>query len=188
MLRNVEFSKGFGTHILKGLWYPRIVSELLGCDPEVNWSISTAVIATETLMLTWNQKFVRALEKSEDHRSEWYWSKQMRVRSVYTGDADSHTHSAIWSRLELICCLLTFAQMQHLSQHVQRTCLLGQPQQRGARCGKRGAHSAWVWRLNNAECVLCLLPKNQNQGLELCLYPAMTTAHGSNNIWMSLML
>lgn len=125
-------------------WYPQINFELPGYDTERSCSISTTVIANETLMLTWNQGFVTPLGKSKDHRSEWYWSKQMRVRNVYTGDANSHTYLSDLKPSELICCLLKFVQIQHLSQHVQEKCLLGQSYARRARCSKREVNSSWL--------------------------------------------
>lgn len=48
----------------------RSIFEVTGYDTEMNSLTSTTVTAIETLMLTWNQKFVTTLEKSKDHRSE----------------------------------------------------------------------------------------------------------------------
>lgn len=129
--------------------YPQINFELPRNDTEMNSPVSTTAPANETLMLTWNQKFVTTLGRSKDHRSEWYWSKQMRVRNVYTGDANSHTYLGGLKPSELICCLLKFAQMQRLSQHVQEKCLLGQSCTRRARCSRMGTNP----RLAGSGCV-----------------------------------
>lgn len=124
-------------------------------------------------------------------QSEWYWSKQMRVRNVYPGDANSDTYLGDLKPSELICCLLTFVQIQHLSEHVQEKGFLGQSDTWRVRCCRGELTLAgWQWVL----CFLCTLSSPRHQTPEvnvLCglwFYSSMTISHTPNNIRVSAVL
>ena len=94
-----------------------ILRSILNCqDVTLRWTDPSQqpLQPVRHLMLTGNKKFVTMLGKSKGQRSEGYWSKQVRVRNVYRGDANSHTYLCDLMPSELICCLLIFVQIQHL--------------------------------------------------------------------------
>lgn len=127
--------------------------------------------------------------EEQGSQSEWYWSKQMRVRNVYPGDANSDTYLGDLKPSELICCLLTFVQIQHLSEHVQEKGFLGQSDTWRVRCCRGDLTLAgWQWVL----CFLCTLSSPRHQTSEvndlygLWFYSSVTIC--LNNTRISAML
>lgn len=112
----------------------------------------------------------------------------MRVRNVYPGDANSDTYLGDLKPSELICCLLTFVQIQHLSEHVEEKAFLGQSDTWRVRCCQGELSLAgWQWVL----CFLCTLSSPRHQTPEfnalggLWFYSSMAISHTLNNIQIS---